>query len=108
MARHSEEKAFYFSVVSAGRAALTVVRIVLQLADDRLGIDSLTAVIVGQRCPYRLLRQNRTVNFGGRKSVKSGNYGLIAQLQGILEGLSLDEFGGHRTWLRSLPRSRRS
>ena len=72
-------------------AALAVVAVLFELTHDGFRIDALTAVVVGQSSLDGLLGQNRAVHLDGRQTFQSLDNGLVGQLQGLVNGLALDE-----------------
>ena len=76
-------------------AALAVVAVLFELTHDGFRIDALTAVVVGQSSLDGLLGQNRAVHLDGRQTFQSFHNGLVGQLERLVDGLALDEVGGH-------------
>ena len=76
-------------------AALAVVAVLFELTHDGFRIDALTAVVVGQSSLDGLLCQNRAVHLDGRQTFQSFHNGLVGQLERLVDGLALDEVGGH-------------
>ena len=68
--------------------------ILFDLAHDGFGIDALTAIVVGQGGLDGLLRQNGAVDLDGRQTFQRLHNGLVGQLQGLINGLALDEVCG--------------
>ena len=76
-------------------AALAVVAVLFELTHDGFRIDALTAVVVGQSSLDGLFGQNRAVHLDGRQTFQSFHNGLVGQLESLVDGLALDEVGGH-------------
>ena len=72
-----------------------MVTVFFQLAHNGFRINALTAVVVRQGSLHGLLCQNGAVHLDGRQTFQSFHNGLVGQLQSLVNGLALDEVGGH-------------
>ena len=59
--------------------------------------DVVLVVIVPDGGPHRLLRQDGTVDLLGGQTVQRLHHRLVAEGQGLADGLALDELRGHGT-----------
>ena len=69
--------------------------ILFQLADDGLGINALTAIVIAQGGLHGLLGQNAAMHLDGGQTVQRFHHSLVGQLQGLFNALALDQLGGH-------------
>ncbi len=63
----------------------TGVTILLQLADDRLGVHALAAVVVGQGGLHRLLGQHAAMHLDRGQAVQRLDHRLVRQLQRLVD-----------------------
>ena len=97
--QHPPGLTFLFKIqecaLAAAALAAAMVAVLFQLAHDGFRVDALTTVVVGQSGLDGLLSQNRAVDLDGRQTFQSLDNGLVGQLQSLVNGLALDEVGGH-------------